>query len=195
MILPPTIVIAAAPLPDHPPNGVLRDLLWNRSGSTFQSSVEVEHGDVGRASRGAACRPARPSRAPVRTTADRPAAARSIRPGRTSRSRQSPTAVSRPTIPNGATANGTRFSSTWCGAWSVAMTSTEPSASPASSASRSRSERSGGFILVLVESPLFATSSSVRKRWCGVTSQVTSSPRRLPSRISSRLRADEVCCR
>ena len=38
MILPPTIVIEGAPLPDQPPNGVLRDLLWNRSGSTFHSA-------------------------------------------------------------------------------------------------------------------------------------------------------------
>ena len=38
--------------------------------------------------------------------------------------------VSSPTMPNGARSNSTCFSSAWCGAWSVAMTSTLPSARP-----------------------------------------------------------------
>ena len=33
-------------------------------------------------------------------------------------------AVSSPTMPNGARSNSTIFSSAWCGAWSVAITST-----------------------------------------------------------------------
>ncbi len=89
-------------------------------------------------------------------------------------------------MPNGARLNSTSFSSAWWGAWSLAMASTVPSASPARSACRSASERSGGFILVLVEKPVSATASSVSSRWCGVTSQVTGRPRALPLRTSSR---------
>ena len=60
-----------------------------------------------------------------------------IRPVCTSRSNTIGTAVSSPTIPNGARSNSTIFSSAWCGAWSVAMASTLPSARPSSIASRS----------------------------------------------------------
>ena len=54
-----------------------------------------------------------------------------ITPAWTSRSSAMGMAVSRPTMPNGARSNSTFFSSAWCGAWSVAMTSTLPSAMPA----------------------------------------------------------------
>ncbi len=40
----------------------------------------------------------------------------------------------------------------------------------------SDASRSGGFILVRVEKHEVATSSSVRRRWCGVTSHVTAMP-------------------
>ncbi len=76
-------------------------------------------------------------------------------------------------MPKGALSKSTAFSSAWCGAWSVAIASIVPSERPATSASRSESSRSGGFIFVRVEKSDFATSSSVRTRWCGVTSQVT----------------------
>ena len=81
----------------------------------------------------------------------------------------------------------------WCGAWSLAMQSTVPSARPSTSAARSRSERSGGFILVWVEKPLFATSSSVRIRWCGATSQVTRRPRdrAQPHQVEARARSTD----
>ncbi len=94
-------------------------------------------------------------------------------------------------MPNGAMLNCTSFSSAWCGAWSLAMQSTAPSARPLSSASRSFCERRGGFILVCVEKPLFATSSSVRIRWWGATSQVTPILWALARRTMSRLRAVE----
>ena len=76
---------------------------------------------------------------------------RLIRPGRTSRSRTRPTAVSSPVMPKDASGYSTSFSSTWCGAWSVAITSMVPSRTPSRIAWRSASSRSGGFILVWVE--------------------------------------------
>ena len=79
-------------------------------------------------------------------------------PGLTSLSRQRLRLVSKPITPKGARLNSTSFSSGWCGAWSLAMASTVPSASPATSASRSLAERSGGLILVSVEKPLSATA-------------------------------------
>ena len=59
-------------------------------------------------------------------------------------------AVSRPMIPGGAALNSTSFSCTAWGAWSVAMASRVPSASPSRQARRSAAERRGGAILVLV---------------------------------------------
>ena len=53
-------------------------------------------------------------------------------------------------MPKAAWSYSTFLSSTVCGAWSVAMQSIVPSRSPSSTASRSDSDRSGGFILVLV---------------------------------------------
>ena len=41
-----------------------------------------------------------------------------------------PSAVSRPLMPKGASANGRRLSASVCGAWSVAMTSMVPSLQP-----------------------------------------------------------------
>ena len=59
-----------------------------------------------------------------------------------------PRAVSSPIIPGAALANSTALRSGGCGAWSVAMASTVPSATPASSASASSREASGGFTRV-----------------------------------------------
>ncbi len=56
-------------------------------------------------------------------------------------------AVSSPVTPNGASANSTFFSSSWWGAWSVATQSIVPSTRAATSAARSASALSGGFIL------------------------------------------------
>ena len=53
-------------------------------------------------------------------------------------------AVSKPLMPLAAMWNSTRFSSSWCGAWSVAIASSVPSTRPAMQASRSLSSRSGG---------------------------------------------------
>ncbi len=88
-------------------------------------------------------------------------------------------------MPKGARSNSSIFSSEWCGAWSVAITSTLPSAMPASIASRSAASRSGGFILRLVSyfgGPWSASSVSVK--WCGATSHVTCTPRSLPARTA-----------
>ena len=68
------------------------------------------------------------------------------------------------------------------GAWSVAMQSMVPSASPSINASTSRLVRSGGCIFVLASQ--LRTASSVRTRWCGVTSAVTRTPRAFASRTS-----------
>ena len=66
-----------------------------------------------------------------------------------------------------------------------------PSASPSSIAARSFSSRSGGFILAFVSySP---TASSLRAKWCGVTSQVARMPCSLARRTKSTARAVEMC--
>ena len=59
----------------------------------------------------------------------------------------SASAVSSPSIPGGASSNGRSFASGGCGAWSVAMASMVPSASPRLIAATSASVRSGGFTL------------------------------------------------
>ena len=92
-------------------------------------------------------------------------------------------AVSSPVTPIGATSNGCSFSSRECGAWSVAMQSIVPLRSASISAWRSLSVRSGGFILKLASSE--RTASSVRQRWCGVTSQVTFTHAALAASIAS----------
>jgi uncharacterized protein (DUF2236 family) len=56
-------------------------------------------------------------------------------------------AVSRPSIPGGASSKGCSFASGVCGAWSVAMQSMVPSARPALTAATSAGVRSGGFTL------------------------------------------------
>ena len=76
--------------------------------------------------------------------------------------------------PKGASSNGTSFSSRACGAWSVAIASIVPSRSASISAARSSSARSGGFIFTFGSSE--RTASSVRQRWCGVTSAVARTP-------------------
>ena len=107
----------------------------------------------------------------------------------TNASTRTGSAVSRPVTPNGASANSSAFSSAWWGAWSVAMQSTVPSRSPSTSALRSSSDRSGGFILKRVSYPERTTSSSTSVRWCGVTSQVTFTPEARACRIAARLPA------
>ena len=54
-------------------------------------------------------------------------------------------AVSNPLMPLAAMWNSQRFSSSWCGAWSVAITSIVPSQRPSMQACLSASSRSGGF--------------------------------------------------
>ncbi len=97
----------------------------------------------------------------------------------TRRSRQRATAVSRPTMPNAAWSYSTFLSSTVWGAWSVAMQSMVPSRSPSTTAWRSASDRSGGFILVEVSYSVSLTAWSVSSRWWGVASAVTRTPARL----------------
>ena len=53
-------------------------------------------------------------------------------------------------MPNGARSNSTCFSSAWCGAWSVAITSTVPSSKPVQQRVDVGRSRSGGFILRFV---------------------------------------------
>ena len=127
---PPTQVPTARPRSSQPANGVLRPLLRKLARLDRDRALEVEQRDVGggagpqRASRAAR------SRAPGRWRAARRAATGDSSPGRTSRSRQSGTVVSSPTMPKGASWKLYAFSSGWCGAWSEAMASTAPSASP-----------------------------------------------------------------
>src|SRR5262249_14977009 len=72
---------------------------------------------------------------------------RSIRPGSTSDVFNAANAVSRPVTPNGASSNGTSFSSRAWGAWSVAIASIVPSTRAAMSAERSSLVLSGGVML------------------------------------------------
>ena len=86
------------------------------------------------------------------------------------------------------------FSSAWWGAWSEAIASIVPSTSPATSASRSAPSRSGGFILQCGREVRTApTSSSVSRRWCGVTSQVTREAARPSPSHHLEARAVERC--
>ena len=71
----------------------------------------------------------------------------SSRPGFTIVSTTIDSAVSSPSIPGGASSIGRSLSSTGCGAWSVAMASIVPSASPAFSAAMSVAVRNGGLTL------------------------------------------------
>ena len=127
--------------------------------------------------------------APIRSTSsaevEHARAARARCRGRRTRSR----ARSRPSPP---ASNGTSFSSSECGAWSVATQSIVPSRRPSISAWRSSSVRSGGFILKR-ESRL-RTASSVSVRWCGVASQVIRDAGRLRrARPPRPTRAHERC--
>ena len=70
-------------------------------------------------------------------------------PGRTSSVYRTGNAVSSPTIPMALPRSPFDFSSALCGAWSVAIMSIVPSFIPSMSASLSRSDRMGGFILNL----------------------------------------------
>ena len=73
------------------------------------------------------------------------------------------------------------------------MQSMVPSRSPSTTASRSGSARSGGFILVEVSYSVSRTAWSVSSRWCGVASAVTRTPRALPRRTASTAPAVEMC--
>ncbi len=86
------------------------------------------------------------------------AVASASRPAWTSASTR-PSVVSRPTMPNGASAMPRAFSSAWCGAWSDAIAAIVPSARAARTAATSASVRSGGFILASV--PWRSTASAV----------------------------------
>ena len=109
--------------------------------------------------------------------------ARSSSPVSTSAAWSTLKAVSRPMQPKGASSKGTSFSSETCGAWSVATQSRRPLLSASTSALRSLSARSGGFILRLGSSE--ATHSSLSVRWCGVTSAVTRTPASLARAMAS----------
>ena len=71
-------------------------------------------------------------------------------------------AVSSPVVPIAASSNGTSFSWRAWGAWSVATQSITPRRSASTSATRSASERSGGFILNRLSSVRTTSSVSVR---------------------------------
>ena len=148
--LSPTNVITALPVSSLPNQGVF--LLFERScaASTFQTSA-------GSTSTTSAEAPtfSVPSSRKAGTTEAGPVVKSSTSRRRVSSplcTSPSPSerAVSRPTMPLAASANTTSFSESPCGAWSVAMASSVPSASAARTASRSRAERSGGFIFALV---------------------------------------------
>src|SRR5256886_333453 len=111
------------------------------------------------------------------------ASARSSTPGSTSSLNVSANAVSRPSIPGGASSNGRSLASGTWGAWSVAMASMVPSASPAFTAATSASVRRGGWTLNAGANVWHSASVSVK--WCGATSAVTGTPRSLASRTMS----------
>src|SRR6266849_11131246 len=177
--LPPTMVMTGAPVPVEPAKGVLRARERNLAGSTVhgrsRSSIVM--------SAGAPAARLPPGRFRSRAGAGESrwtSVGRSIRPPRTSRSSRRGTAVSSPTTPLAQAPNSSSFSERACGAWSVAMQSTVPSRRPSSTASISRLVRSGGAIFML--GSYSRTASSVSRRWCGVASAVTRTPRALASR-------------
>src|SRR5712692_741523 len=177
--LPPTMVMTGAPVPVEPAKGVLRARERNLAGSTVHGRSRSSR--VTSAGAPAARLP--PGRFKSRAGAGESrwtSVGRSIRPPRTSRSRRSGTAVSSPTTPLAQAPNSSSFSERACGAWSVAMQSTVPSRRPSSTASMSRLVRSGGAIFML--GSYSRTASSVSRRWCGVASAVTRTPRALASR-------------
>ena len=92
-------------------------------------------------------------------------------------------AVSSPSMPIAAAAHSQSLSSCGCGAWSVAIASIVPSASAARSAATSSAVRSGGLTLKIGSYDV--TRSSVSRRWCGVTSAVTGTPRAFAQRMTS----------
>src|SRR5204862_132769 len=73
--------------------------------------------------------------------------------------------------------------------WSSFQTTLPPTMVPSRSASttarRSASQRSGGFNFVDASYPESFTAWSVRRRWCGVASAVTRTPRAFPRRTAS----------
>ena len=92
---------------------------------------------------------------------------RSISPARARRIRRGKD-VATPGSPAGASLNGTLFSSSVWGAWSLAMASIRPRRNASHRASRSAGDRSGGFTFPRAPRVLEVS----RKRWCGVTSHV-----------------------
>ena len=73
----------------------------------------------------------------------------------------------------------------------MAMQSMAPERSASISAVRSSCDRSGGFILKLASSE--RTASSVRQRWCGVTSLVIWTPAAFASSIAVTDSLAETC--
>ena len=70
--------------------------------------------------------------------------------------------ITSPIIPLGASVIAFAFSSTLCGAWSVAIISMVPSCNPSMIARRSSSVRSGGFIFANVPCSIHASSVNVK---------------------------------
>ena len=92
--------------------------------------------DVGGRARRPGCRPAARGCAPGSSRGGAPTRAARAVPPRTSSS-VTAAAVSKPIMPGGASVKSSSFSCCACGAWSVAIASSVPSASPARQASRS----------------------------------------------------------
>ena len=111
--------------------------------------------------------------------------------GRSSSVRASARAVSRPSIPGGAWSKGSSFRCGAWGAWSVAMASRAPSASPALTAATSASVRSGGF--TLKTGSYDAQAASVRVKWWVVASAVTGRPSARAGAPSPRCPAVDRC--
>ena len=151
-----------------------------RAEAFLASPSTPPRGRAGRGWRGRrprASAPAGRTRAPGRPTSARAASRARSDPARRGacRGRRTPSrARSRRTAPP---RTATSFSSRECGAWSVATHAIVPLRSASTSASRSLAVPSGGFIFVFGSSE--RTASSVRTRWCGVTSAVAATPRRL----------------
>ena len=134
--VPSKIVWRTRPRSGVPTYGVLRLLLARRAGTTSHSSVRVEHGEVGRLARPrSAGRDGRPT--PAIAAGFHDSAAIMSASGMSRWASDTPSDVSSPSIPGGAWSSGCSFVSRACGAWSVAIASIVPSASPARTAATS----------------------------------------------------------
>ena len=189
--VPASTVWRTLPCMVRPAYGVLRLLLASLAGTTVHSAAGSKTTTLA----GSPTSIGRPWRSPNPAIAAgfQLSAATTSATGMSSSLMARANAVSSPSMPGGAWSSGLSFASGGWGAWSVAMASIVPSASPALIAAMSAAVRNGGLTLYTASYP--ESSSSVSVKWCGVASAVTGRPSRLAARTSSTLPAVDRCNR